>query len=168
MKYVNGQSKNVRNDKPIIGQFGVNREGSGDMYYKGSLLLNTLRHVINNDDKWWSLLLKYAETYKKQIIDTPTVIAFFNQESGYNLTPIFNQYLNYTTLPQLEIKAQGTSFQYRWKTDEANFSMPIDIEIGSKKIRLEPSNDWKKSKEPISSLEEIKVLTDKFYIKTIK
>lgn len=168
MKYVNGQSKNVRNDKPIIGQFGVNREGSGDMYYKGSLLLNTLRHVINNDEKWWSLLLKYAETYKKQIIDTPTVIGFFNQESGYNLTPIFNQYLNYTTLPQLEIKAQGTSFQYRWVTEEPNFKMPIDIEIGSKKIRLEPSNDWKKSKEPISSLEEIKVLTDKFYIKPIK
>lgn len=168
MKYVNGQSKNVRNDKPIIGQFGVNREGSGDMYYKGSLLLNTLRHVINNDEKWWSLLLKYAETYKKQIIETSTVIGFFNQESGYNLTPIFNQYLNYTTLPQLEIKAQGTSFQYRWVTEEPNFNMPIDIEIGSKKIRLEPSNDWKKSNEPISSLEEIKVLTDKFYIKPIK
>ena len=78
MKYINGQSKNVRNDKPIIGQFGVNREGSGDMYYKGSLLLNTLRHVINNDTKWWEILLKYSETYKKQIIDTPTVIAFFN------------------------------------------------------------------------------------------
>ncbi len=165
MKYVNGQSKNVRNDKPIIGQFGVNREGSGDMYYKGSLLLNTLRHIVNNDEKWWSLLLKYAETYKKQIIDTPTVIAFFNKETGYNLTPVFNQYLNYTSLPHLEIKSQGKSFQYRWKTDEPNFNMPIDIIIGSKKIRLEASNDWKKSKEPITKLEEIKVLTDKFYIK---
>jgi aminopeptidase N len=165
MKYVNGQSKNVRNDKPIIGQFGVNREGSGDMYYKGSLLLNTLRHIVNNDEKWWSLLLKYAETYKKQIIDTPTVIAFFNKETGYNLTPVFNQYLNYTSLPHLEIKSQGKSFQYRWKTDEPNFNMPIDIIIGSKKIRLEASNDWKKSKEPITTLEEIKVLTDKFYIK---
>jgi aminopeptidase N len=165
MKYVNGQSKNVRNDKPIIGQFGVNREGSGDMYYKGSLLLNTLRHIVNNDEKWWSLLLKYAETYKKQIIDTPTVIAFFNKETGYNLTPVFNQYLNHTSLPHLEIKSHGKSFQYRWKTDEANFSMPIDIIIGSKKIRLEASNDWKKSKEPIATLEEIKVLTDKFYIK---
>ncbi|WP_396138372.1 M1 family metallopeptidase [Flavobacterium sp.] len=165
IKYVNGQSKNVRNDKPIIGQFGVNREGSGDMYYKGSLLLNTLRHVVNNDEKWWSILLKYAETYKKQIIDTPTVIAFFNQESGYNLTPIFNQYLNHTSLPHLEIKTQGKSFQYRWKTDEPNFIMPIDIIIGSKKIRLQASNEWKKSKEPIASLEEIKVLTDKFYVK---
>jgi hypothetical protein len=43
--------------------------------------------------------------------------------------------------------------------------MPIDIIIGSNKIRLQPSNDWKKNKEPITSLEEIKVLTDKFYVK---
>ncbi len=28
----------------------VNQEGSGDMYPKGALLLNTLRHVINNDE----------------------------------------------------------------------------------------------------------------------
>jgi len=168
MKYINGQSKNVRNDKPIIGQFGVNREGSGDMYYKGSLLLNTIRHIVDNDEKWWSILLNYAETFKKQIIDTPTVVAYFNKETGYNLTPIFNQYLNYTSLPQLEIKAQGKSFQYRWVTEEPNFNMPIDIVISGKKIRLHASNDWKKSKEPISTLEEIKVLTDKFYIKTNK
>jgi len=164
LKYVNGQSRNVRNDKPIIGKFGVNREGSGDMYYKGSLLLNTLRHVVNDDDKWWAILLKYAETYKKQIIDTPTVIAFFNQETGYNLTPIFNQYLNYTKLPHLEIQANNNSFQYRWKTDEPNFNMPIDIQIGTKKIRLKPSNEWQNAADSITSLNEIAVFTNHFYI----
>ena len=164
LKYVNGQSRNVRNDKPIIGKFGVNREGSGDMYFKGSLLLNTLRHVVNNDDKWWAILLKYAETYKKQIIDTPTVIAFFNQETGYNLTPIFNQYLNYTKLPHLEIQANNNSFQYRWKTDEPNFNMPIDIQIGTKKIRLKPSNEWQNAADSITSLNDIAVFTNHFYI----
>ena len=165
MKYINGQSKNVRNDKPIIGQFGVNREGSGDMYYKGSLLLNTLRHVVNNDTKWWAILLKYSETYKKQIIDTPTVIAFFNAETGRNLTPIFNQYLNYKSIPQLEIKGYKNRFQYRWKTDEPNFEMPVDIMIGDKKVRLNATNEWKKAGEVIASFEDLKVLTDQFYIK---
>jgi aminopeptidase N len=164
LKYVNGQSRNVRNDRPIIGKFGVNREGSGDMYFKGSLLLNTLRHVVNNDDKWWAILLKYAETYKKQIIDTPTVIAFFNQETGYNLTPIFNQYLNYTKLPHLEIQANNNSFQYRWTTDEPNFNMPIDIQIGTKKIRLKPSNEWQNAADSITSLNDIAVFTNHFYI----
>ena len=166
MKYINGQSKNVRNDKPIIGQFGVNREGSGDMYYKGSLLLNTLRHVVNNDTKWWAILLKYSETYKKQIIDTPTVIAFFNAETGRNLTPIFNQYLNYKSIPQLEIKGYKNRFQYRWKTEEPNFEMPVDIMIGDKKVRLNATNEWKKAGEVIASFEDLKVLTDQFYIKT--
>ena len=165
MKYINGQSKNVRNDKPIIGQFGVNREGSGDMYYKGSLLLNTLRHVVNNDTKWWAILLKYSETYKKQIIDTPTVIAFFNAETGRNLTPIFNQYLNYKSIPQLEIKGYKNRFQYGWKTDEPNFEMPVDIMIGGKKVRLNATNEWKKAGEVIASFEDLKVLTDQFYIK---
>ena len=166
MKYINGQSKNVRNDKPIIGQFGVNREGSGDMYYKGSLLLNTLRHIVNNDTKWWAILLKYSETYKKQIIDTPTVIAFFNAETGRNLTPIFNQYLNYKSIPQLEIKGYKNRFQYRWKTEEPNFEMPVDIMIGDKKVRLNATNEWKKAGEVIASFEDLKVLTDQFYIKT--
>ena len=165
MKYINGQSKNVRNDKPIIGQFGVNREGSGDMYYKGSLLLNTLRHVVNNDTKWWAILLKYSETYKKQIIDTPTVIAFFNAETGRNLTPIFNQYLNYKSIPQLEIKGYKNRFQYRWKTEEPNFEMPVDIMIGDKKVRLNATKEWKKAGEVIASFEDLKVLTDQFYIK---
>ena len=165
MKYVNGQSRNVRNDKPIIGKFGVNREGSGDMYYKGSLLLNTLRHVVDNDEKWWAILLKYAETYKKQIIDTPTVIDYFNRETGYNLTAVFNQYLNYTAIPLLEIQADNNSFQYRWKTDEPQFNMPVDIQIGTKKIRLQPTNEWQKSTESITSINDITVFTNKFYIK---
>jgi aminopeptidase N len=165
MKYVNGQSRSVRNDKPIIGKFGVNREGSGDMYYKGSLLLNTLRHVVANDERWWAILLKYAETYKKQIIDTPTVIDYFNKETGYNLTAIFNQYLKHTAIPHLEIQADNNSFKYRWKTDEPQFSMPIDIQIGTKKIRLQPTNEWQKFSESITSIKEITVFTDKFYIK---
>lgn len=165
MKYVNGQSRNVRNDKPIIGQFGVNREGSGDMYYKGSLLLNTLRHVVDNDERWWAILLKYAETFKKQIIDTPTVIDYFNKETGYNLTAVFNQYLNYTAIPHLEIQTDNNSFQYRWKTDELQFNMPVDIQIGTKKIRLQPTNEWQKSSESITSIKDITVFTNKFYIK---
>lgn len=165
MKYINGQSKNIRNDKPIIGKFGVNRKGSGDMYYKGSLFLNTLRHIVNDDAKWWAILLKYAETYKKQIIDTPTVIAFFNAETGMNLTPIFNQYLNFNNIPVLEINVKKNKLNYRWKTDEPNFEMPIVVMIGAKKVRLNATNEWKKSDEKIATIEDVKVLTTQFYVK---
>ncbi len=165
MQYINGQAKRVQNNKPIIGQFGVNRQGSSDMYYKGALLLNTLRHIVNDDAKWWSVLLNYSETYKKQIIDTDTVIAFFNQAIEKNLTPVFKQYLNHTALPVLEIKPYKKSFQYRWKTDETNFEMPVDVVIRAKLVRLNGTNKWTKSNEKISKLDVIQVLTDRFYIK---
>jgi len=165
MVYAKGLQNSVSNDRPIIGHYGVNKEGSGDMYPKGALLLNTLRHVINNDAKWWAILLKYSETYKKQIIDTQTVVDFFNQESGMNLTPVFNQYLRYTTIPELEIRKNNKALEIRWKTDEANFKMPIDLIIKGEKARVNVTNDWKKLGVKTKSIRDIQPDKTAFYIK---
>ena len=40
--YVIGCRKLIGNDTPIIGVYGVNKSGSGDMYYKGGNMLHTL------------------------------------------------------------------------------------------------------------------------------
>ncbi|KAF2519195.1 M1 family metallopeptidase [Flavobacterium salilacus subsp. salilacus] len=169
MKYINGQRMNVQNDKPIIGIFGVNKEGSGDMYFKGSLMLNTLRHIVNDDDKWWAMLLKYANTYRKQIIDSETVINFFNTESGINLTPVFNQYLKHTTIPVLEFKMHKGLLCYRWKTDEKDFAMPVDIVVNDNEIRLQPTTTWDdKFIDKVEDLDDVEVLANKFYIKVQK
>jgi aminopeptidase N len=164
MTYVNGQANNVQNDSPIIGKYGVNNEGSGDMYYKGSLMLNTLRHVINDDTKWWKIILDYSNTYRHKIIDTETVIAFFNKASGMNLTPIFNQYLRHTTIPTLEIQKNKSKIKYRWITNVENFEMPIDIVLNGEKIRLQATNNWKTSGFKVKNLKDISVLKDHFYI----
>lgn len=145
-KYVNGQARNVLNDKAIIGKYGVNNEGSGDMYFKGSLLLNTLRHVINDDIKWWAMILKYSETYKKQIIDTQTVIDFFNNESGMDLTPIFKQYLETTNIPILAYKIDRNCLYYKWENTNSDFNMPFDFEYDLKKVRLFPTTKEQKIK----------------------
>ena len=169
MKYINGQANNVRNDKPIIGQFGVNREGSGDMYYKGSLLLNTIRHIINDDVKWWKLLYNYSETFKKQIIDTKTVVDYFNKESGIDLTSVFNQYLTTTNIPKLMLSKSGNKLIYLWQNVNDNFNMPVDIVINDKTIRLNPKTtkqELKISKK--IELNSIQVKTNQFYIKAVK
>ena len=168
MQYGKGLQGNVRNDQPIIGKYGVNHEGSGDMYPKGALLLNTLRHVINNDDLWWKIILKYSETYRHKIIDTETVISFFNKESGMNLTSIFNQYLRQTTIPVLLMRTNNNKLEYRWSASEPNFSMPIDIKTKGKEVRLTPTSEWKTSKIKINSLKEIEVLTNEFYVTVMK
>lgn len=168
MQYINGQKNTVDNDRKIIGTYGVNKKGSGDMYYKGSLMLNTLRNVINGDDKWWEILLEYSQTYRHKIIGTETVVAFFNAESQMNLTPIFDQYLKFAAIPVLEFRKKGNGFEYRWKADVANFDMPVDAIYNQKEIRLFPTPDWKKLNSSIKKLSSLEVLTDQFYINVSK
>jgi len=162
--YINGMKNNVANDKPIIGPYGVNKEGSGDMYYKGALLLNTIRHIINNDEKWWALLLQYSQTYRHQIIDTATVIKFFNTETGMDLTCVFNQYLNYAQLPRLEYRITQNQLEYRWIASVENFNMPIDIHIKEKGLRIVPTSHWQTLKVKVTNLQEVRVPTDDFFI----
>jgi aminopeptidase N len=162
--YINGLKKNIRNDTPIIGQYGVNKEGSGDTYYKGALMLNTIRHIINNDEKWWKIILDYSNTFKHKIIDTETVVSFFNAASGIDLTPVFNQYLRFTIIPTLDLKIVKNKLSYRWKASESNFYMPVDITIKGKKTRIQPTTTWTKSKLSVKSLSEIEVLKNDFLV----
>jgi len=166
MEYANGLKKNVRNNEPIIGTCCVNNKGSNDMYPKGALLLNTLRHVINNDEKWWELILNYSETFRHKIIDTDTVITFFNKESGMNLTPIFNQYLKYIEVPKLALQIKKGKLVYKWSVDVPNFKMPIDLIIYGKKIRIEPTTSWIKSDIKIKKIEQVTISPD-FFVKVL-
>jgi aminopeptidase N len=165
MQYANGLRRNVTNDKPIIGKYGVNKAGSGDMYPKGALLINTLRHVINDDDKWWDIIYEFATEFKYKIIDTETVIDFFNEKSQMYLTPIFNHYLFRTTIPKLELKLINNKLFARWQNVDSEFNMPVDIMYKNNKIRLNPKYDWVKSNIKIRTLNDIHVLTNSFYIK---
>jgi len=143
MQYINGQKKMVGNQKPIIGQFGVNyKTGNSDMYYKGALMLNTLRHSIGDDEKWWKMLRKYSETYRHQIIETKDVVQFFSKESGTDLEPFFDQYLNYTKLPLLEFRIHKKNLEARWVTNVDHFEMPISYQINSKNHQLRITNKW--------------------------
>jgi aminopeptidase N len=165
MQYALGLHDNVSGDRPIIGHYGVNKEGSGDMYPKGALMLNTIRHIINDDVKWWALILKYSETFKKQIVTHDQVVDFFNKESGLDLTPIFNQYLRYTEIPKLELTRDKKGIAYRWVTNEKNFSMPVDVLVKDKKVRLNPTNDWQILSEKVKSVSDVQPIKMKFFIK---
>ncbi|MFA7445319.1 MAG: M1 family metallopeptidase [Flavobacteriaceae bacterium] len=164
MQYINGQSRMVENQKPIVGQFGVNfKPKSTDMYYKGALMLNTIRHIINDDEKWWKLILDYSNHFKHQIIEAKDVIDFFTQESGINLKPVFEQYLYHNNLPELQIETHKKGFTYYWKTDVKNFEMPVEIILDGKTIRLQVTNQPQRYKT--KSKGKISVNSDKFFIR---
>ncbi|MBA4153506.1 M1 family metallopeptidase [Flavobacterium sp.] len=163
MAYINGQKKLIANQKPVIGQFGVNyKTGNSDMYYKGALMLNTIRHIINDDTKWWAMLKKYAETYRHKIIETKDVVAFFSKESGLNLSPVFDQYLKYKMQPELELKFNEETIDFRWKTDVENFKMPFEYKIGSKSTRLEATNTWQSAPIKLKNQADFSLEENKF------
>ncbi len=166
--YINGQKSLIKNNHPVIGQFGVNfKFPDSDQYFKGALFLNTLRSVINDDRLWWDLLYKFAETYKYQIIETADVIQFFNAESGMLLTPLFNQYLHYKQLPTIIFKIKNKKLYYKWKAEAAHFAMPIDIFIESKKIRLFPISSWKQLDLKNTVFTKSNIATNQFLVNVL-
>lgn len=44
--YCEGIKKDIHNDKPVIGQYAVRNEGSGDMYNKGSCVIHMIRQMM--------------------------------------------------------------------------------------------------------------------------
>ena len=166
LTYLNGVKRTmVRNNKPIIGDYGVNAEGSGDMYFKGANMINTLRFVINDDEKWWNILNNFTSEFKHTTTDTESVVAFFEAETGLELTPFFDQYLRYTKLPQLQFKKEKNVISYRWKTDVENFEIPVELSNDAEEIRIYPTNKWQELDQEIST-KHLKVNLKKFYITT--
>jgi aminopeptidase N len=169
IEYMNGMRRNVANDRPIIGTYGVNNEGSGDMYYKGALMIHTIRHIVNDDAKWWKILLKFAETNRHKIIDNETVVTFFNTETGIDLTPVFDQYLKSTKIPKLRLEPEKGKLYYKWENVSDNFNMPVDVIISGKTQRIYPTTKTQElsipKKTPVS---EIKAATSKFFIDVVK
>ncbi|MDD3005249.1 M1 family metallopeptidase [Flavobacterium sp.] len=163
IEYINGQMKLVQNSSPVIGNYELNNKGSVDMYYKGTLILNTLRNSIDDDEKWWTILKKFAQTNRHKIVETEEVIAFFSSETGWNLKPFFNQYLKHTSLPVLETKRVGTNFSYRWNTDVIDFELPVYFLSEGKKIKIQPTNQWNTIK--IKANAKLNFPNELFYVK---
>lgn len=166
IEYINGQQKLVVNSSPIIGQYGVNNQGSADMYYKGTQLLNTLRSSIDNDEKWWSIMRNFALTFRHKIIETEDVIEFFSIETDLNLKPFFNQYLRETKIPVLEIEQFGNQLNYRFSNTLQDFELPIHIIVNNQKMSITPKTTWQTIK--IKSKSKISFPEDLFYIKLKK
>lgn len=166
--YLNGlQNSMIRNEEPLIGDYGVNKEGSTDMYYKGANMLHTLRGVINDDEKWWALLKNFSETFKHKITNTEEVIAFFEANSDETLTPIFKQYLYHPEAPKLQVKKEKCRIYYRWEVSVENFEMPIDVKIKKQEKRITPTSEWQKLRGT-RKMEKVKPDLERFYFEVEK
>ncbi|HXR98328.1 MAG TPA: M1 family metallopeptidase [Terriglobales bacterium] len=167
LKYLDGYQSHVRNRQPILGVRGIDAEPPQDMYFKGALMINTLRSVINNDSRWFSLLHNFYQHFKYQTILTEDVVNYWNQATGMNLTPIFDQYLRHTALPVLQLRFDGAAgtVAYRWQADEAGFAMPIRVGDPAHWSLITPvTTAWKTLKTTLAP-DQFQVPTDLYFIK---
>lgn len=165
LKYTNALKSKVRNRQPIVLQRGTNAEPPADQYFKGALILNTLRSIVNDDKRWWALIRGFYQQFKYQNIMTEDVVNYFNRRTGQNLTPVFNQYLRHPAIPVLELKfddADG-SVSYRWKADEAGFSMPIRVGTKDRRQLIRPTTEWQTMKTTLKK-DNFAVATDLYYV----
>jgi len=129
-EYVHGTRYLIANDKPIVGPYNVNKEGSSDMYYKGGNLLNMVRTIINDDEKWRSILRGLNKTFYHQTVTYDDIVNYICDQSGINLKPVFDQYLHYRNLPILEFMTNREGkLAVRWQSDVKGFNMPVRVKL---------------------------------------
>lgn len=143
-EYVRGTRKGIKNDKTIIGNYNVNNEGSGDMYPKGGNMLHTIRQIVNNDDKWRSILRGLNSTFYHQTVNTKQIEEYLTTEVGLDLSTVFNQYLRDTRIPTLEYFFKENYLGFRWTNCVEGFNMPVKVIIDGKEKWLKPNTEWNK------------------------
>ena len=167
LSYVNSKKESIRNDKPVIGPFHVNKEGSSDMYNKGSLMLHTLRSLIDNDVLWFEMIKGIANDFKYNTVDGQQIINYINEKSEKELTYFFNQYLKNKEIPQFQynLKKEGRNYTliYRWNAIP-EFDMPILINTGLKDFWIYPNFEWKELDLGSFDNHDFKLRDDLFFI----
>lgn len=165
-EYAIGLQKTISNDIPVIGPYGVNKEGSGDMYPKGANLIQIIRLLINDDEKFRQILRGLNKTFYHQTVTTAQIENYISKESGLKLNKIFDQYLRHSKIPILEYKFANGELSYRWVADVKDFDMPVKVTITPNTYTLiKPTTKWKTTKVGESINEATFKNDPQFYIK---
>lgn len=142
MAYTRGTRSRVKNNRPIIAPYGVNAEGTQDMYYKGGNMLLTIREIINDDAVFRKILRGIQKKFYHQTVTTQQIEDYFIAQSGKNLDDLFDQYLREANLPILQYYIRNQRLHYRWKADVSHFNMPVEVKYNNAKWTfITPTSD---------------------------
>ncbi len=166
--YVIGTRRNIQNDIPIIGKYGVNQEGSGDMYYKGGNMLHMIRQLVKSDKKFRKILTGLNKEFYHQTVTTQQVENYISDKAGKDLSRIFDQYLRTTQVPLLQYKIENNVVSYRWDSCVAGFNMPLKVSFGNKEKWIKPTTEWQTVKPGGGYDGSTFMVNRNFYIRTRK
>ncbi len=164
--YITGIRKNIANDIPIIGPYNVNKEGSGDMYYKAANMIHNIRQVINNDSLFRKILRGLNSNFYHQTVTSKQIENYINQQSGIDFSKVFDQYLRTIQIPILETKLIDHNLSYKYSNCVKGFNMPLKISFDREQW-IKPTADWQTLKGIKTNYNKFSVDVN-FYIKTKK
>lgn len=102
-----------------------------DIYYKGAMVLHTLRTLIG-DDAFFAFLRRAGGAQAEQPLHVTTadVVRIAEEAAGRDLAWFFDPYLYHAALPRLVTERSENALTLRWETPAAlPFTMPIDVRI---------------------------------------
>lgn len=141
-RYCRGEWRNSQNDKPIIGPYGVNEEGSGDMYDKGAAMMYMIRQLANDDEKFRQMLRGLGQNFYHKTVTTQEVEAYIAAQTGLDLKAFFDQYLRQANLPVLEYYIKRKKLNYRFVNTVPGFTLPITVSAKDLSVVLNPTSEW--------------------------
>jgi len=154
--YVRGTRALIENEGPIVGKYGVNDEGSGDMYYKGGNMIHYMRQLFKDDNKFRLAMRSMNDSFYHKTVAYNDILSFWSSKAGRDLSPLFKQYLTTTRIPILEYKYKGNKLQYRWANCIKGYNIPVKILINKTTEQwLEANTGWRNItlSVPISEIE---------------
>ncbi len=152
--YCAGIKKSIENDIPVIGNYFVKNEGSGDMYNKGSNIIHMIRQMMRSDEKFRKLLRDISKTFYHKNVSTDELETYIITKTGINLSAFFNQYLRTVNVPVLEYKIIKNKLLYRYNNCVTGFNMQLKV-IADKTRVINPTKQW----QSISILRSVKIIS---------
>jgi len=166
-EYVVGSRARIRNDRPVIGRYGVNQRGSDDMYFKGANILHTLRQIVDDDGRWRSMLRGMNEAFRHKTVTSREVEDYLGRAADRDLSRFFDQYLRSTQIPMLEYSLKDSTVRYRWRDGIEGLDMPVKVTVSrDRAVWISPETDaWKTLPLELDDPADFRV-DENFYVRT--
>ena len=142
-EYNFGIRSGIANRALIIPAYNVNAQGSRDMYPKASNMLHDIRHGLDNDVLFRSILLGLNKDFYHQTVTLKQVEEYISRHTGFNYEKVFDQYLRNLEIPSFEyyFSNDSSTVNYRHQNCVDGFNLPLNLNNEKTKERIVPSQN---------------------------
>lgn len=171
--YLQGLRNGIENKSTVIGTYGVNQEGSGDMYPKGAALMHTIRQLMDDDVKFRKMMRGMNADFYHQTVTSAEIEQYISKAAGVDLSKVFDQYLRTIKIPELQYNIvsnkKGDFLVYKWNNVVPGFQMPVRVRIKSNTVWIRPSEIPSRLQIPgADAIDEQNFADPNFYITVTK